>query len=346
MTQFDPGDLLRFWEYASKPLPVIVVGGGRWGRTWASVIASARGTTKGLTIVARSNPQAVREWVASRSDLNGLQVGSSLKEALLLNPRAVAAIIASRPRDHVRDGLEALEQKLHILVEKPLADGAGAGQLLINKAVQSQRLLALGTEFAFMPALHSCVPLIKDGDEDLRVDIFWRDPDGEIRHGAPKSRHDEIGFLVDLLPHAVSILRVFAPAANIQVKNASENRPSGKAELEIRGENGGRFILKCDLKSRRRLRKITVRRGKDKMEVDFTREPPSVSFNKRYQAMDPRLSAMSSTLRLEFGAFLMEALGDHGPTPISACVENMLLLQAAVENCLLADGMQRMAEHS
>lgn len=344
MTQLDTGDLLRFWEYASKPLPVIVVGGGRWGRTWASVIASARGATEGLTIVARSNPQAVREWVASRRDLYGLQVGSSLKEALLLNPRAVAAIIASRPRDHVRDGLEALEQKLHILVEKPLADGAEAGQLLINKAAQSERLLALGTEFAFMPALHSFVPLIKNGEEEIRVDISWRDPESEIRYGAQKSRHEETGFLVDLLPHAVSIFRIFAPAANFQIQNASENRTSGKAELEISDERGGRFVLKCDLKSRKRLRKITVFRGKDKMEVDFTREPASVFFNKQHQALEARLGAMRSTLRLELGAFLMEALGEHGPTPISADVESILILQATAEDCLLARAMPRV-EH-
>ncbi|HTM76301.1 MAG TPA: hypothetical protein VL133_01530, partial [Devosia sp.] len=74
--------LQRFWQAATLPVPLIVVGGGRWGRTWLSVINGARGSCQGLVIVGRSNPDDLRAWAAGREEFAELQIAESMDEAV------------------------------------------------------------------------------------------------------------------------------------------------------------------------------------------------------------------------------------------------------------------------
>src|SRR5262249_18518042 len=146
--------LQQFWRTAALELPITIIGGGRWGRTWASVIATARGSARGITIAARTDPDDVCAWAAARADLAGLSIVSSLSEAITRDQQPVAAIIASRPRDHVDDGLAALSHRLDVLVEKPISVEVDKGYELLAATRAAGRVLAVGTEFAYLPALH------------------------------------------------------------------------------------------------------------------------------------------------------------------------------------------------
>lgn len=327
--------LAEYWHAAASPVPMVVVGGGRWGRTWASVIAKARGHSAGLIIAARTDAGSVRHWIEEQHGLGEAILVSSLGEALQASPRPVAAIIASRPRDHVRDGLEALKNGLHVLVEKPISPQADAGRPLLAAARSAGRVLAVGTEFAFLPAFHVAAAELASRDrEAVQLALRWDDPVLERRHGGLKTHHEETSVLVDLLAHAVSIFRIFASGSEFHIIQASIAADGNSGHLALRDDSGGRYDLHCDRASSGRRRAIEITRGSASATIDFAEHPPAITTDGHSRDVGADLAALSSTLRLELGAFLMEVMGATASTPISAGIAELVRLQAELERAL------------
>ncbi|OPH82083.1 Gfo/Idh/MocA family protein [Nitrobacter vulgaris] len=325
-----PSDLAAFWQMAATDLPVIIVGGGRWGRTWASVVAAARGSGRGITIAARTDPDAVRAWAAERRELAGICIAATLGEAMESGARPVVAIVASRPRDHIRDVCEALQLGLDVLVEKPISVDAQGGQYLLEAAQETGRVLAIGTEFAYLPALHQLAgEIAKRRAGPLRLCLRWDDVAGEFRHGAVKARHAEVGLLSDLLPHAFSIFQAFAPRADWRIVDASEDRSRGR--LEFADDAGGRYEFLCDVAARGRKRILKIERDAFNAMLDFGEAAPSIRIEGRRCAVDPQFAAMSSTLRLELGAFLAAVTHSIDTTFIISGMPVLLALQGQLE---------------
>ena len=327
--------LAEYWRAAASPVPIVVVGGGRWGRTWASVIAKARNTAAGLIIAARTDAASVRHWLDEQHGLGDAILVTSLAEALKASPRPVAAIIASRPRDHVRDGLEALEHGLHVLIEKPISPQAGASQPLLAAARDTGQVLAVGTEFAFLPAFHAAAAALASQDRGaVRLALHWDDPIRELRHGGLKTHHEETSVLADLLAHAVSIFRIFASGSAFHITQASLAADGNSGHLAMRDDSGGRYDLHCDRASSGRRRVLEIARGSARASIDFAEHPLSVTIDGQSREIGADLAALSSTLRLELGAFLMEVAGAASSTPISAGLADHVRLQAELEQAL------------
>ncbi|MGB3024326.1 MAG: Gfo/Idh/MocA family oxidoreductase [Paradevosia shaoguanensis] len=328
--------LQRFWQGATLPLPVVVVGGGRWGRTWLSVINQAHGSCRDVVIVGHSNPDELRAWLADRGDFNGLQVAESLAEATDLLPAAAAAIVASRPRDHLRDGLSALQHGLHVLVEKPLAASGAMGEALLLAAQDARRDLCIGTEFALLPAFHQCVAALarKGARKATRVHLEWHDPPQEWRHGAAKQRHEEVALLVDLMWHAVSIFQVFAPDALFRVVRAQQNTSGNEGILQLQDEAGALCDLVCSTNAGRRVRMLTIDTGATRASIDFSSDVPVIIIDGQRLPASDELSAFGSTLRLELGAFFLHATGDRTPNFISSGASTLVALQTQLEHLL------------
>lgn len=317
---------------AATDLPLVIVGGGRWGRTWVSVAAAARGSAKGITLAARSDPHSVQAWAETRSDLAGLEIVTNLADALGRRPRPVIAIIASRPRDHVRDVLEALRLGLDVLVEKPISVNAQGGRSLLLAAQQAGRVLAMGTEFAYLPALHQLAgEIAKRRAKPVRFVLKWEDVAGEFRHGAVKARHEEVGLLPDLLPHAFSIFQIFAAGGNLHIVNAIQSEDRGRGRIEFRDNADGRYEFHCDATAATRRRILEIESDAVSASLDFGGNAPSVQIDGRTWALDSRLAAMTSTLRLELGAFLAAVTGSIDTTFITSGVPVLLALQEQLE---------------
>jgi predicted dehydrogenase len=314
-----------YWRAAAENVPMVIVGAGRWGRVLADVAAGARGSAELVALVARSNPEEARAWQAEAPERRGgLVIAGGLDAALgLLARRAegqgVSAIIASRPRDHVADARQTLALGLPTLVEKPLSDDPDAGRVLLAEAARWSLPIGLGVEFSLLPGLHfAAARVATEGHVITRLVLEWDDPQNETRHGATKQPHDEVGLLADLLPHALSIGRVFAASADWSVDDAQEGADGHRGFLRLRQGATLTLELAANRAAARRRRQLLLWQGDATIaEVDFTGEP-AVRVTGQIAPLPERFAVLTSTLRLELGAFLCDLRDPGSPSPISA----------------------------
>ena len=313
---------------AAEPVPLVIVGGGRWGRVWAKVASGARGTGDGVTLVARSNADETRAWKSEESGIDGLEVCASLEAALECRP--AAAIVATRPRDHAADAMAAMANGLDVLVEKPIADTARQGREMLEAAERGRRLLAIGTEFAFLPAFHFCAQLLGAQEGVAAASLIWDDPAGETRHGDIKRQHDDIGVLADLLPHAYSIFRIFAGGKTLRIGDFEENAGGQSGWIRMGDEMGAAYELKCNQRAKERRRILEVEARTGTARVDFASNHPEVTVN-GVACSNPGTAEFTSPLRLELGAFFAESAGAIDNAPTSDCLGELLALQEVLE---------------
>jgi predicted dehydrogenase len=330
-------ELQEFWQAAASTIPIVIVGGGRWGRTWSIAAMRARGSGTGITIAARTDAAATRDWAQGNDGILGLMVAGSLAEAIDRAGPPVLAIIASRPRDHVRDGIEAIGHGLDVLVEKPISDLAQRGAELIALAREQKRQLAVCTEFALLPSFHDCAREFTGHDTNSqRIRLYWSDPPQDVRHGGVKRQHEETGVLIDLLPHAHSIFRIFSGSATLRLEALYED-VSQRGWLHLRDERGGSYELHYDKRAGSRRRMLEIETPTRTASVDFATESPDVLID-GVARTNPDTLHMRSTLRLALGAFLVQRLSPNRATPISADLDQLIRLQLEVEGQLDPSG--------
>lgn len=337
--RFTVAQLQDFWAAARRAGPLLIVGGGRWGRVWAGVAAAARGGAHGVAILSRQHAPDVRQWAASASGLTGLVVCDELGCAVQAIGRPSIAIIASRPSCHVRDATEALAAGAHVLVEKPLSDDIAAGRALLRDAAARKRILGIGTEFAFLPALHHLAKAIGSTDPrddmagiaDIRIE--WSDPANEVRHGSPKRLHPEIGLLDDLLPHMFSILRVLLPEAALNIVSARVDA-SGEGRMVLTDGAGRRCECLCSNTAMQRKRMVHIAGAGRVATLDFGSARPLVTVQGQPVAVPETLSALDSTLRLELGAFNLLVHSPDAVSPLTRGVAPLLDLHDQLSACL------------
>lgn len=312
--------LQLFWRRASANPPLIVFGAGRWGRLWADVVTAARGGSETITVVARSNFSETIAWMGAEESRRGLRIVESADEALgLLSPEArlYSGLIASRPRDHLRDIDFCVANGLPALVEKPFTDNASRGAAVLARARKRGVALAIGTEFAFLPSLHFLLAQL--GADPVQAEIVWEDPEAEQRHGAVKRSHDEISVLEDILPHAMSILREIVPEPRrLKVSRASLAGHGGEGWIEFEaGGFGARLQASQRARSRKRLVTLVDTLGRRHV-LDFSGRDALLTCDALPVDIPQPYRELQSTLRLELGAWQsVLAYGDSAATQIS-----------------------------
>ena len=117
----------------------------------------------------------------------------------LLGAGLDAIVIATPPVTHYRFAKEALQQGLHVFVEKPLALDTAHARELVQLAEEHDRALMVGHIFVFNPAVRALRSMI-ESEEIGRV--YYIDM---VRVSLGLFQHD-LNVLWDLAPHDVSIL--------------------------------------------------------------------------------------------------------------------------------------------
>ncbi|MEL7000505.1 MAG: Gfo/Idh/MocA family oxidoreductase [Pseudomonadota bacterium] len=323
--------LQTFWQAAARPGPLLIVGGGRWGRVWASVAARARGTSDGIALLSRHHAPDVAQWSASAPGLADLVACSDMACVVQAIGQPHIAIIASRPRNHVHDADEALDAGAHVLVEKPLSDDVAAGRGLVRHAMARDLRLGIGTEFAYLPTLHHFAwtvhsASLKDGPAEIgNIQILWSDPAQEVRHGSQKRAHSEINQLEDLLPHMVSILRVLLPGAVLEIDAAHVDARSG--HMTLTDGTGRRYDCICSKQADQRERRVQIDMNGTCAALDFAAALPVITWGEQVIPVPQEFLALSSTLRLELGAFHLLAETPDPTSPLTEAVGSLLDLQ-------------------
>ena len=147
-------------------------------------------------------------------------------------------------------------------------------------------------------------------------------------------RHDEIGLLVDLLSHAVSIFQIFAPGAAFRVAGATQNADGTEGYLQLDDLFGARYELAGRSAADKRVRLLTIESGTTRASIDFSADEPTIVMDGKSRPLSAEFSALSSTLRLELGAFLMNVTGRGPATFISTGAETLVSLQGQLERRL------------
>jgi predicted dehydrogenase len=323
--------LQSYWDGAAAGGPLIIFGAGRWGRVWVDVVAAARGNAEAVAIVARQNHPDTLAWKNADIRRHGLFVAQTPEQALAQLASATrrpTGIVASRPGDHARDIAFCTANALPALVEKPFTADAQAGLDAIARAENHAVMLGIGTEFAFLPALHFMLSNMDAAPVSAEID--WHDPPAEERHGAAKRIHDEISVLEDILPHALSILREIA----------GYDRPLGLSEAGIApsGDEGHIIFAAPALEARLRVSRIASERRRHltvidalgrQHALDFARGDAMLSMNGQTVQIPTAYSDMTSTLRLELGAW--NAVIASGPEQARSIASPSLYVRAQAD---------------
>lgn len=298
-------DLALFWEEAARPIPLVIVGAGRWGRVWASVAASARGCGNSIAIVTRQNAAEVHASLARKAETRSVKVFEDIGSAFPGIKGLHLAIVASRPVHHVPDAALALEAGYHVIVEKPLSVNPQDARELIDAAKSRGLKLGVGTEFALLPVFHDVAREINTHLSEIKsIGITWYDPSHEVRHGLTKRRHDEITAVENLFSHAVSIFRIFCRLAGFTLISVSEDGAAltgGVIRFEDR--EARTFELLFDLSANVRRRIVDIRFPSSAIKIDFGGSCPIVTTTNMCLGCANVVTPFHSSLRLELGAF-------------------------------------------
>ena len=141
-------------------LRLIQFGLGGWGRNWVEEVTRA---TPGVEPVAWVDPDpAMRERAVAELDLPPERVFGAPEPALALGP-ADAALVVVPLAAHAPVTRQALEAGLHVLVEKPFAEGLEEARALVELARRQRRVLMVNQNYRWFPAPRHARQLLREG---------------------------------------------------------------------------------------------------------------------------------------------------------------------------------------
>jgi hypothetical protein len=277
-----------------------LIGGGRWARTHASVLAQFSTRVERVLWVTRHNSAAASTFIAQNSAAApAFELFSSVDAALAERPDA--AIVVTADADHAATAEILLRHGVPTLVEKPLALSSQSATRLIELAEQRNVALCVALHLLKADFLHHFRQLWTGRRID-RIELEWIDPDFEMRHGEAKFLNLTANKVDEAMPHLWSILKVLQNEEEPQLR-AVRPRPRGAVELEIDvGSSRASVLFGRRAAARKRALKLAFQDG-GTAEIDFTTEPGRIEID---GADCPNLDAGNriTPIAAELGDFL------------------------------------------
>jgi predicted dehydrogenase len=248
---------------------VSIIGGGRWARTIAGVLAGLPTAPEQIILHSRHNAAGVRAWIGERGLTPKVAAAEHWPDYERERPDAV--IVANNAADHDAAAAPALDTGIAVLMEKPMAIGADAVRALLDRAASHGALLAASHVFLFARYLETFASLAARHGAIHRLDVIWHDGQGDIVRGELKSHDTAVSVFDDVLPHIVPVLARLAPRA--LALNLLDVRDRG-AQVTMKADAGGIAVLMDlarDAGARRRL--LNVHTDAGICRLDFSTEP-------------------------------------------------------------------------
>jgi predicted dehydrogenase len=184
-------------------LGVIQVGAGLWGRSWAELVARARGFRLAALVDAGED---ARTWAG---ETLGVPVFRRLERALAAVP-AEAVLLVSPPPTHRRLAEAAFAAGRHVLVEKPLAPTIADAAAIAAAARANRRVAMVTQNYRFRRQPRALAELLRDGAlgalRGIRIE-FRRDL--RARWISPRDWRGRMAhpLLLDMAIHHVDLVR-------------------------------------------------------------------------------------------------------------------------------------------
>jgi Oxidoreductase family, NAD-binding Rossmann fold len=262
-----------------------LIGGGRWGRTHAGVLAQFSTRIERVLWVSRHNKPSLDEVFAGKPDVAAkFELISSLDAALAGKPDA--AIVVNAASDHEQSVEALLRHDVPTLVEKPLALSVAGARNLVELAGQRKVLLCVALHLLKADFLLHFRRLWA-GRQIVEIGLVWLDPDSEIRHGEVKSANLATNKADEVVSHLWSILRVMMDTDEPQLR-AVRAGSLGAVDLEVDvGTARAKVMFGRRAAARQRRIALSFHDGGN-AELDFTIEPGRISVDgKEYANIEP-----------------------------------------------------------
>jgi predicted dehydrogenase len=306
-----------------------LIGGGRWGRQYASVLARFPERIGRVLWVSHFNKPLANAFVAERAGaLPRLELLPSLEAAILERPDA--AIVVTASSDHASTAERLVRGGIPTLVEKPFALGSEQARRLIELARENDVPLCAALHLLkadFLQQFRELCACRRIGS--MRVE--WLDPECEERWGEVKSVNLAAYKAEEAVPHAWSILHLMLGGEEARLC-AVHPRSLGAAEVEV--EVGAtRAVLVFGRRAAARRRHISVVFGDGgSAELDFTIEPGRAIIDGSDRPLvraDVRVGPLAAQLRefLDFVAKPPHPAGSYSQVA-ERCLGSVELMEA------------------
>jgi predicted dehydrogenase len=284
---------------------VLLVGGGRWGRVHAEVLRQLLPNDAELTWVSHHNVQNLERLTSGWRGGAQSRIVQNLDEALSV--KCDAAFIVSAPRMHAEHASAVLRAGVPALVEKPLVFKEREAKELIDLAGRGGVLVGIGLHLLFAGYLHYFNALIS-GRIVRSGSIDWHDQEIEIRYGETKKLNASVPKIHDIFPHLWSILHALFPERPVELSNLKIG-VRGATEIGLRLADT-EIHARIDRRARQRRRLVALSFADGgTAELDFTREPASITADGQPCDINREWQCLPSPLTVEARSFL-SALDD------------------------------------
>jgi predicted dehydrogenase len=237
------------------PIRVAVIGAGAFGRNHARIIGRLPAIQ--LAAVVDSDLDRARA-VAVEHNSKAL---SSAAEAI---GACDAAIVATPTETHERIASELIEAGIDVLVEKPVAQTAAAGERMAALARKHDRILQVGHLERFNPAVSAL-------EQALTVPLFF-----EIhRLSVFTARSLDVDVVLDLMIHDLDIVLSFTGEVPDEVRAAGISVLSSKvdiANVRLAFPSGCIANLTASRVSTERVRKLRLFQPGEYFSLDYQRQ--------------------------------------------------------------------------
>ncbi|HEX2544591.1 MAG TPA: Gfo/Idh/MocA family oxidoreductase [Ramlibacter sp.] len=284
-----------------------LVGGGRWARVYLSTLA-AMPLPGQLAIVARHAPPGVAGMLdaAGRPVLLHADV-----DGLLASGRPViGAVVVNAAPAHAGTALRLLQSGIPVLVEKPGATDAAAGDELVEAARAQGVALVPALTYRHCAFLENFAQVLRArGRPPSRLRLEWADPAAETRYGEVKKYDRGIGLALDVVPHVWAIVASVLGEHAPHLEACRVERGGLRLLLRLRaGPTEYEVLLERDAPRRRRFLCAD-----EAAAIDFSEEPGTIAVDGQSRCADPDWATrVDRPVRRQLDAFL-HAIG-HRPS--------------------------------
>lgn len=209
-------------------LAIIQVGAGMWGRSWAEVVAKARGFRLAAVVDAAG---AARTW--AKAEL-GVPAFATF-EAALDGTEAAAVLLVSPPSTHRPLTEAALDRGLHVVTEKPIALDLADARAMADAGERAGLHVLVAQNYRFRRQSRALQQLVAEGTlgQLLGVRIACR---RDVRNAfvlrgdwRATMRHP---YLIDMAIHHVDMLRMISGQEIAEVDARAWRVPDSPFERE------------------------------------------------------------------------------------------------------------------
>jgi predicted dehydrogenase len=211
-----------------RPLRIVQVGGGLWGKSWADLVHRAAGIGLAGFVDASKD---VRAWAATELDVPVFTDLERASDAV----EADAVLLVTPPSTHRPLGELALAGGMHVVSEKPLALDLGDARALVQAGERARRHVMVAQNYRFRRQPRALQQLVSSGvlGRLLGIRIACRRDlrDAFVRRGDWRSRMEH-PYLLDMAIHHVDMLRQITAREVAEVDAGGWNVPDSPFEHE------------------------------------------------------------------------------------------------------------------